>query len=391
MDTRPIPAFYCCYLLRSTVRHSSLYVGSTPHPVRRLAQHNGQSRGGAVRTSRESLRPWEMTCIVTGFGSHIAALQFEWAWQNGHLTRHIPDEQRLTEARSRTGRRRKVPARPRLGLTEQLANLHLLLRVDSFRSWPLQVRFFCADVYRIWQRWTERAGATLREGLDVTLDDDPEVGGIARLDIGYAPVKTHLQKSLRLEQASSKPKCAVCGKLVQKEALLATCPRETCESTSHLTCLADHFLSGKRDGPEEILPTEGDCPSCKSSTRWIDVVKELTLRTRGEKEVAKLLKEPRVKKTKAQKGKGTNQAAAPNVDGTEDSCSSHSEDEIRGNPEHEWRYVDEDEDDVMSVASTASETSHFSARASRPAPMVRKKGLDTVIEDTDWDEAEVLD
>ncbi len=74
---KPIPALYTVYILRSTVRHASLYIGSTPHPPRRLKQHNGQARGGAARTSRNSLRPWEMVGLVSGFPGMTAALKFE--------------------------------------------------------------------------------------------------------------------------------------------------------------------------------------------------------------------------------------------------------------------------------------------------------------------------
>ena len=75
--SKPIPALYTVYILRSTVRHASLYIGSTPHPPRRLKQHNGEARGGAVRTARDSLRPWEMVAIVSGFPGMVAALKFE--------------------------------------------------------------------------------------------------------------------------------------------------------------------------------------------------------------------------------------------------------------------------------------------------------------------------
>jgi structure-specific endonuclease subunit SLX1 len=79
---RPIPALYTVYVLRSTMRHASIYIGSTPNPPRRLKQHNGETLGGAVRTARETLRPWEMIIIVSGFPSMVAALKFEYATMN---------------------------------------------------------------------------------------------------------------------------------------------------------------------------------------------------------------------------------------------------------------------------------------------------------------------
>lgn len=75
---KPLPALYTVYVLRSTVRHASMYIGSTPNPPRRLKQHNGQAPGGAVRTSRQTLRPWEMVILVSGFPSMVAALKFEY-------------------------------------------------------------------------------------------------------------------------------------------------------------------------------------------------------------------------------------------------------------------------------------------------------------------------
>ena len=69
--------FFHCYLLNSKSDSASTYIGFTTHPMRRIRQHNGEIKAGALRTRRK--RPWEMVAVVYGFSDKIAALQFEWA------------------------------------------------------------------------------------------------------------------------------------------------------------------------------------------------------------------------------------------------------------------------------------------------------------------------
>ncbi|KAL1589555.1 Structure-specific endonuclease subunit SLX1 [Cladosporium halotolerans] len=414
---KPIPAFYACYLLRSTIRHASLYVGSTPNPVRRLKQHNGEVKGGAVKTSRDSLRPWEMALLVTGFPSKIAALQFEWAWQNTHITRHISSTARISRTKQtsksrispKTGRARKRPPRPRLCLTDRLANLHLLLGARSFERWPLRVTFYAEDVWRVWTRWINQhleheGGNGLRDGIWVGLDaqtqanpsdqqqepntNPPPPTGIPALDITHQSLKPHLAKSLALLSSPSAKICTLCAHpLPPSGASTLVCPTSSCTSTTHLSCLASHFHATQHD-TAPILPTDGSCPSCAAPLEWHALVRELSLRMRGEKEMQALFKPVRGKKRK-----GESEVVAEQEE-------EESEDEIGAKPLMEaeeeddvWHLLSESESEGGDVVAAAPQDAVGKAPAFRKPRGVKGRkgkssGPEVVVEDSD--EAEIV-
>ena len=311
---RPVPAFYCCYLLRAKNR-KSFYIGSTPNPARRLGQHNGSSKGGAKRTSMQGKRPWEMTCIVTGFPSKYAALQFEWAWQNTHATRHI--ERHVRDARVEelqqkrkdglSSRKRKPP----MSLEARLKNLHHLLGVASFDRWPLNVRFFADDVFALWEKHTAKLAPKLRKSIAIlltpveipkptseTTSEDPfKIPDLIQaIPVAYEDCKPYIDKVKAMLEDGNLRSCGVCRAEANKAtSLVLVCPLEECRTVCHMSCMSRRFVAedGSRDS---LIPIEGTCPGCQSRLKWSTLIKELSLRTRGQQEMEAMSKPKRRKK-----------------------------------------------------------------------------------------------
>ncbi|KAK3351272.1 hypothetical protein B0H65DRAFT_112825 [Neurospora tetraspora] len=349
LQPKPIPALYTVYILRSQPRHASLYIGSTPHPPRRLSQHNGLAKGGAYRTSKKSLRPWDMVCLVSGFPSMIAALKFEWALNNPHKSLHIPAEKRAEAVKGLGRRKTGHLKRPRKSLTGVMESLRMLVGVRSFGRWPLRVHFFEEEVWRVWEKVgmknafgglkipvvTDFGGPTASsqgarvdeelldpgiDGGDGNDDDDDDEDaqnekkhGIYALPLDYTPIKEYVAKGQEIFEFERQGNCVVCKEaMAAGRGLYAICPKTSCEAVGHVDCWSRCLLKqeAKKVGMgrgDEILPTKGECLKCHGEVLWGDMMKELTLRIRGQAEVEKLLKKKKRRRAAAKgkvKGKG---------------------------------------------------------------------------------------
>lgn len=336
-----------------------------------------------------------MVCIVSGFPSNIAALQMEWALHNPHLSRHIDNEKRISFAvtkvktNAKTGKTRRKPGRPTTSLLEKLSNLHLLLRAPYFSQWPLEVRFFSEDVYRSWQSWCERVDEQLDPSLNVMLDlpqpREVEVeditsgqrpskrrktdligkGGIDGIDPTYAQLLDVLQKGRFILDEGDGQQCTLCASTLNLENDLYTiCPSKKCRSLTHIRCLAKHFLMTTPG--ESLVPKRGKCPTCQSPLEWLELMKEVSLRARGQKDIQKVL---------SKRGKTAAATAA-------DILESESE----GEPYDPTDTEGEADDDADARSDVSIESfSTVMSRTLNPSSQKELDRLEIVIEDSDDD------
>ena len=291
------------------------------------------------------------------------------------------------------------------------------------------MRFFCKDIHRSWQKWTATLESEIHRDVRVSLDlgecgrhsmekppnspvfktktenHDPASSrrGIEGLNVSYTFLKSHMEKSHLLLADRKKNSCAVCTSMIQPlEATTLVCPRNDCASISHLPCLARRFMD--EEGQSNlVVPTVGTCPGCSSKLPWIDLVQEMSVRTRDEKETARLMRKAKKISPKTMKAKrvlssdlieeSTNDEASEHIHYLEsDANSDHSLSSVLHGSllDEEWDKSCDDDEDVMSVSSAASTGVVFPRLENRQSWNETISVLQRVIEDSEWDDAEVL-
>ncbi|XP_077839997.1 structure-specific endonuclease subunit SLX1 isoform X1 [Macaca mulatta] len=230
---------YLLYCLNPRYR-GRVYVGFTVNPARRVQQHNGgRKKGGAWRTSGRG--PWEMVLVVHGFPSAVAALR--WAWQHPHASRRL----------AHVGPR----LRGETAFAFHLRVLAHMLRAPPWARLPLTLRWLRPD---------------LRQ--DLCLPPPPHVP----LAFGPPPPQAPAPRRRAGPFDDTEPEpdqgdpgacCSLCAQTIQDEEGPLCCPNPGCWLRAHVICLAEEFL---REEPGQLLPLEGQCPSCEKSLLWGDLI-----------------------------------------------------------------------------------------------------------------------
>ncbi|KAH8393844.1 hypothetical protein KR215_002260, partial [Drosophila sulfurigaster] len=241
--------FYGVYLLCSQSLeqryHGKCYVGFTVNPKRRIRQHNrGCDFGGARKTSKKG--PWQMVMIVHGFPNNIAALQFEWAWQQPTLSTRLKIFPELKRKQSKESH-----------FEYNFRILNRMLNVGPWHRLPLTVRWLETDYERSFPIELPQHMSIVSGKVAITASQRKQ-----HLD---CPATTTIWA----------PECHLCMKRIeQPERSRLGCLNASCRLTCHMLCLANYLLG---DQPGQYIPIGGECPLCETHLIWATLLQRKRL------------------------------------------------------------------------------------------------------------------
>nr|CAB3266371.1 structure-specific endonuclease subunit slx1-like [Phallusia mammillata] len=279
-----IDNFFGCYLLycKNPKYKGRTYIGFTVNPERRIKQHNaGKLKGGAWRTSGRG--PWDMALIVHGFPSDIAALRFEWAWQNpdrSRRLRHVPGKKKKESAfafrvRVMASMLCQTPWK-KLPLVVRWLKQEYALDLDPIA--PTHVPIAYGPVTAKHKKHKAEADNSqdtdLRNQQPVSSEEsDSDSDEICMSLMHRITKKTQPPTQKKPKGGQNYVECSICScNIVDDDDDKLSCISKECPSTTHLICLAKHFTS--KSAPHQLLPVEGNCPVCEVSMLWGDLIRE---------------------------------------------------------------------------------------------------------------------
>ncbi|KAJ7209601.1 hypothetical protein GGX14DRAFT_364387 [Mycena pura] len=289
------PAFYACYLLKSIQTPTSVatYIGSTPNPPKRIRWVATSARSDHSYTlcawKTRLRRPWIMQMIVYGFPSKLAALQFEWAWQHAHISRHLRDPHG------------KALLRRANGLNSNIRTVRLMLATQPWRTWPLHTKLFTDAAVKGWAAAEKMAQLPpLPRGFSCVVELEgvdgksgaPGSGRRGPISIDDAQFTSALlAKHTALLESGTRLACVVCGGELHNYSTVPTqdplttglCPATGCSAVAHLLCLSRAFLAVEAQTSDMvgILPRGGNCGACGTYVLWGDIVRGTFRRATG--------------------------------------------------------------------------------------------------------------
>ena len=237
--------------------------------------------------------------------------------------------------------------------------------------------------------WNERVDVPLPDEKIILDGDCPgqggndlAVGSIKGLPVDYTNLEGYIEKSMFLLDDTQDIRCTLCsGSIAPNIHPVVVCPHTHCRGVHHLICLSEKFLE-TAENPDILIPSGGVCPVCDTHVSWPLMIKELSLRNRAELEFDLIpgkkgkLDRKENAETSSSKESGRQASVEPSQGALPDQgCPRTTDDPLL-------------HDDWYEQVDMESDTEHGTQKHRSPPPPSR---LEIVIEDSDWDDAEIIE